>query len=355
VLSQILASEADPGEAARRMVEAANAHGGADNITVVVVDVLVGEEGRGSVSVVKPLGERAGPPLIVTSAVAAATADLVSDHAAEGTPEPAAHAPTETTPDSPTSAELRAAALHEPITQAVPVTSAAGPSTSDALAPGAQLGFGGDSSRLGSGEEGPRSGENFLGNTQGAPIARSTVPAPTTPQPAPVPVNESRRARRRRLGIPRRITVRVVLFAILLAAIVVGAFFAIRWYAYDNWYPAAHGSNIVIVQGRSGGVLWFKPKVVAQTGVTTTEVLPAALAHIQSGVEEPSLEAAKKYVANSHAAYNFQQSAKSHPGGSGSGGLGPSGAVTTTTTTAPPAGGQPVTTDTTPTTLTVTP
>ena len=64
-LGQVLAAEPDPGDAARRLVEAANAHGGADNITVVVVDVLVGEEGGGAESVVKPIGRRAGPPLIV--------------------------------------------------------------------------------------------------------------------------------------------------------------------------------------------------------------------------------------------------------------------------------------------------
>ena len=79
---------------------------------------------------------------------------------------------------------------------------------------------------------------------------------------------------------------------------------------------------IVIEQGRSGGVLWFNPKVVNNTGVSTSEVLPLALAHIHAGVQEPSLDAAKKYVANSHAAYQFQQSAKTQPGGGGSGGGG---------------------------------
>jgi serine/threonine protein phosphatase PrpC len=357
VLSEILSSEADPGAASRRMVEAANAHGGADNITVVVVDVLVGEEGGGSASVVKPLGERAGPPLIVTPMVAEAAADA-ADHAAEGTPEPVAEAPADAAPGAPTTGEVPATASAEPITQAVPVTSAAGSSQSDALAPGAQLGFGGDSTRLGSGEDGPKSGEHFLGNTQGALIARSTVEAAPLPQPAPAPPNESRRARRRRLGIPRRITVRVLLFVLLLAGIVVAAFFAIRWYAYDNWYPAVQGNNIAVMQGRSGGVLWFKPKVVDETvvvdktKVTTSKVLPDALAHIKAGVEEPSLQAARRYVANSYAAYRFQQSSKTQPGGNGSTGPGPSGGGSTTTTTVP---GQPVAPDTTPTTFQVTP
>jgi hypothetical protein len=210
---------------------------------------------------------------------------------------------------------------------------------------------------LTSGDQGPQSGEHFLGNTQTAPIARSSVRADAPPAPAPIPRNESRGARRRRLGIPRRITVRVVLFALLLAAIPVGAFFAVRWYAYDNWYPSVHGSAIVIEQGRSGGVLWFNPKVVNNTGVSTSEVLPLALAHIHAGVQEPSLDAAKKYVANAHQAWLFQQSGKTPSAANGSS-LGPGGSLPTTTV--PPAGGAAGTPGTAPgatttTTLTVTP
>lgn len=368
-LGQVLAAEPDPGDAARRLVEAANAHGGADNITVVVVDVLVGEEGGGAESVVKPIGRRAGPPLIV-----APLAVPIDGTPAEGTPAQPAEVPPEgdsaTEADSTTAATAATLATASAATTAVSqawddTTTGVVPATprtatetrTDALAPGAQLGFGGDSSRLTSGDQGPQSGEHFLGNTQSAPIARSSVHADAPPAPAPIPRNESRGARRRRLGIPRRITVRVVLFALLLAAIPVGAFFAVRWYAYDNWYPSAHGSAIVIEQGRSGGVLWFNPKVVNNTGVSTSEVLPLALAHIHAGVQEPSLDAAKKYVANAHQAWTFQESGKTPSAGNGSG-LGPSGSLPTTTV--PPGGapaGTPATAPgaTTTTTLTVTP
>jgi hypothetical protein len=373
-LGQILAAEPDPGDAARRLVEAANARGGSDNITVVVVDVLVGEEGGGAESVVKPIGRRAGPPLIV-----APLAVPIDGTPAEGTPAQPAEAPPEedsaTEADSTPSATAATAATaattaaaaatatteasqawDDTTTGVVPaVPRTAAETRTDTLAPGAQLGFGGDSSRLTSGDQGPQSGEHFLGNTQTAPIARSSVRADAPPAPAPIPRNESRGARRRRLGIPRRITVRVVLFALLLAAIPVGAFFAVRWYAYDNWYPSVHGSTIVVEQGRSGGVLWFNPKVVNNTGVSTSEVLPLALAHIHAGVQEPSLDAAKRYVANAHQAWLFQQSGKTPSGGNGSG-IGPSGSLPTTTV--PPAGaGTPATAPgaTTTTTLTVTP
>ena len=47
-MAGILGEVDDPGEAAQRLVDVANGHGGADNITVVVVDVQVGEEGDGA-------------------------------------------------------------------------------------------------------------------------------------------------------------------------------------------------------------------------------------------------------------------------------------------------------------------
>jgi serine/threonine protein phosphatase PrpC len=339
-IGRVLAAERDPKKAARKLVGSANEHGGADNITVVVIDVLVGEEGAGAVSVVKPIGERAGSPLIVAplvdpgaGAAAAGAAGPVADELAAAPAPPAA-------PPAPTTGEVPAS----------PATAVG--TRADALAPGAQLGFGGDSSRLGSGDDGPQSGEHFLGNTQGTPLARSSVRAAEPRPPAPIPKNESRGARRRRLGIPRRITLRVILFVLLLAAILVGVFFVVRWYAYDNWYPSVHGNAIVIENGRSGGVLWFDPKVVDHTAVTTSEILPLSLTRIRAGVQEPSLQAAQKYVRNAHQAWLFQQSGQTPSGGSSSG-LGPSGAVTTTT--APSVTPSTAPGGTTTTTFTVTP
>jgi acetaldehyde dehydrogenase/alcohol dehydrogenase len=88
------------------------------------------------------------------------------------------------------------------------------------------------------------------------------------------------------LGIPRRITVRVILFAFLIAAVPVGAFYAIRWYAYDNWYVAVQKQEIVVKQGRPGGVLWFHPRVVDNTRTTTSQLLPSDVAQIRAGVQE---------------------------------------------------------------------
>ena len=60
---RILGAVADPSEAAQRLVDVANDHGGADNITVVVVDVP-GRRGRTTApaAMVTPLGSGRGPP-----------------------------------------------------------------------------------------------------------------------------------------------------------------------------------------------------------------------------------------------------------------------------------------------------
>ena len=142
----------------------------------------------------------------------------------------------------------------------------------ETLAPGSRLVFGDEPATLA--ETGPRSDEFFVGATAVAcrwPVRRHGVPPP--------PVNrragdkpegkESRGARRRRLGIPRRITPRVIGFVILVAAVPVAAYYVLKWYAYDNWIVTAQGEQIVVKQGQPGGVLWFHPKVVDRTGVTT--------------------------------------------------------------------------------------
>jgi hypothetical protein len=155
-------------------------------------------------------------------------------------------------------------------------------------------------------------GQLLLDDTQAVPVARATVRSTVRSPPAvaAVPPHESRGARRRRLGIPRRITVRVVLFILLVAAIPTAAFYAIRWYAYDNWFVAIQKSEIVIKQGHPAGVLWFHPRVVDKTKVTTSEILATGAAQIKAGVQEPSLSAAKRYVANLHDEYVKSVAAK---------------------------------------------
>jgi protein phosphatase len=326
-MADLLATVSDPGVAARQLVEIANEHGGSDNITVVVVDVLVGEATTDA-SVITPIGARAGSPLVVAPG-------SISGGAAPAS-----------------SAELGGAAGIAGLAGTRPVLQAGRTGT----------------------------GALLLDDTRAVPVARTTVRSAVR-SPPPVdsaPPDESRRARRRRLGVPRRITVRVVLFVLLLAAIPTAAFYAIRWYAYDNWFVVISKSEIVVKQGHPAGVLWFHPRVVDRTNVTTSEILPTGVSQIQAGVQEPSLPDAKRYVANLRDEYTRALAAKdaSHSGVN----LGavtttsPASATTplarptttvapgvttttsaaTTTTTATPAVGSTTTTATTATTTTTT-
>ena len=70
-------------------------------------------------------------------------------------------------------------------------------------------------------------------------------------------------------------------------------------------------NEIVVKQGQPGGVLWFHPRVVDQTGVTTSQLLPTDVAQIRAGVQEPSLAGgASATCANLHNEYVSVQNAK---------------------------------------------
>ncbi len=267
-MQSILEEVADPGEAAHRLVEVANGHGGADNITVVVVDVQVGEEGPEATPRVVPLALAAGleagpPPSDSATAVVEAVAPAGGGPAAD---------PSDTT--------------------VLPATRA-----DDTLAPGTQLGFGDEPATLA--ESGPVSDEFFIGAATSVPVARSTARVPPPPAPSSadrVPEKESRGQRRRRLGIPRRVTFRVIGFLLLVGGVFVAAYYVLRWYAYDNWIVTVQGNEVVVKQGQKGGVLWFKPKVVDRTGKTAAQIDPSAWRPLAAGVSFPSLHAAQVYV-----------------------------------------------------------
>jgi protein phosphatase len=275
-LAEVLKSVPDPGEAAQKLVEIANEHGGSDNITVIVVDVLLGEDSSSRASVITPIGARAGSQLAIVPGAASPTASVADV----------------TEPD---------------LTVQIPFA----------------------------GSENLQMREHSLDETQAVPVAHAIIRSAVAPPPiaATTPPNESRRERRRRLGIPRRLTVRVILFVLLVAAIPTAAFFAIHWYAYDNWFFSVQKNEIVIQQGHPGGVLWFDPKVVDHTHTKTSQLLSAGMTQIRAGVQEPSLRAAQSYLANLHREYARVQAAKNARSSGSTTSTTASPAVTPTTTT----------------------
>jgi hypothetical protein len=227
------------------------------------------------------------------------------------------------------------------MTQAVPVTQGAhvpvrSASDTDTLAPGARLGFGDETATLA--EDGPHSDEFFLGAGAAVPVARATTRVPPERHAVVQPEKESRGARRRRLGIPRRVTFRVIGFLILVAGIAVAAYFVLRWYAYDNWIVTTEGDQIVVKQGQPGGVLWFHPRVVDRTGHTTSQIPPAAVGPVHAGVQESSLHAAQSYVENLVSAATTTTTTTTTTSTTAAHTNAANGTTTTTSTTAPGAG-----------------
>jgi hypothetical protein len=142
---------------------------------------------------------------------------------------------------------------------------------------------------------------------------------------------ERRRARRRekRLARGRRlITFRTLIFVIILAAVVVGGFAAIRWYNVNSYYVGVQDNELIIYQGRIGGFLWYHPTAVERTGVTLADTPGIAWSDLQSGVEETSVSDARQYVSNLVA----QKQDELNPGASTS----PSTTAASTTTTTKP-------------------
>ncbi len=209
-IAEVLSSVGDPQRAAELLVQAARTHGGSDNITVIVVDVVVGEKDEAT--------------------------DL---------------------PDvSPVASDF------------------------------------------------------------GTPLATAGDSAEAVAEPFPVPLSEhqpSRRERRkakrreRRLARGRRlVTVRTVVFVLLVAAVIVGALAAVRWYDTNSYFVGVDHNELVIYQGRVGGFLWYHPTVAKRTGVTTADV-PSTYVHaLKAGVEETSVANAESYVENLKAAKEQQ-------------------------------------------------
>ena len=218
-IAKLLRTMSDPQEAADKLVQMALDNGGNDNITVVVLDVVVGDEGS---------ADGAGDPSVFPAAAAG---------------------------EAPTAADGAKAAGGVSAATGVK-TEAASPATSTP-------------SLLG------RAGTDAAAGMRAMTARAAEV---------------SNRLR------TRRITLRVLLFVVILAAIVAGAFAVVRWYVDSSYYVKIHQGQVVIYQGRMGGFLGIQPKIVQRTGIAADSVPAANLTDVQNGVEESSLRAARSYV-----------------------------------------------------------
>jgi protein phosphatase len=73
---------------------------------------------------------------------------------------------------------------------------------------------------------------------------------------------EARGATARR---PKRLTLRVLAFLVVILVVLAVAVLAVGWYATRTYFVAFDGDQVVIYQGRPGGLLWIDPTLAERT------------------------------------------------------------------------------------------
>ena len=127
-----------------------------------------------------------------------------------------------------------------------------------------------------------------------APAVEPDEQGPTARRPPP----SRSRPPEATLRAPRRLTWRSTLFVVAVLAVVGGAAGAVWWFSTSTYYVGVDGDRVAIFRGRPGGVLWIDPTLEVRTDLAVADVPPSRLDAVQAGQEEPSLEAAERYVAN---------------------------------------------------------
>ncbi|MGH8981581.1 MAG: Stp1/IreP family PP2C-type Ser/Thr phosphatase [Acidimicrobiales bacterium] len=342
----ILSTVADPRQAAASLVKAAVEHGGSDNVTVVVVDVddsetragslpgtgaapaagsLRGGATTGSGAPTQPApGTVPGVPAKRTNGPGA-TSPAVRERAGEraagvggagGTDgqSGAASAGEGAEAGAVTTRGFRRVSSNAADGSALSRTS--GPGSGGAAAVSAlsdrRAALAGLAGRRSASDEDDDTDEDepFAtgpGTSAGVQVAELRRWQPTRND------RKVRHQKRHGTGAPRLITVRLVIFFVLIAAIVAAAYALVRWYGTNDWYVGLDHQHLAVYQGRPGGFLWFKPQLVDESPVTIHEVPGYTVDGLRRGRQEPSLKAAQHYVTNLHQEYRATRPSGSSP------------------------------------------
>jgi protein phosphatase len=117
-------------------------------------------------------------------------------------------------------------------------------------------------------------------------------------EPETAPVRAAAATPRRPRASRPRLTVRVVGFIVAVVAVLAFAVLAITWYAKGSYFVGLSNDHVTIFRGRPGGFLWVKPTVRRRYSLTVNDVPPARQSRLREGQAEPTLGAARHYIAN---------------------------------------------------------
>jgi len=332
-IADILGRAASPEEAVGELVGRALGHGGMDNVTVVVADIVEGADDSVSVPVLVPAGSPLPEDPVMGTPELTEAIPITQPAGESGDADPPASDPARldppqgevaggTAPKAPASAgglvppAATAAATSSAAARIRDTGNASGPDTqATSLVEGMDdpvrgagsdprhrtgrtmtvrqrrpppsidgtIGVGGVSSRRSGAQVGSWPGGN--GSDFDGPSGPHSRPVVLVPQ------------HRRKTTRDRIVTVRVALFVVLLAGLLAGTVGTVIWFDQSSYYVGLNGDAVAIYQGRPGGILWFKPQLIETSEIHTNELLTSSIATLRGGLTESSLKAAEDVIA----------------------------------------------------------
>lgn len=263
----------EPQAAADRLVDMANAGGGRDNISVVIVEVT-DDSGRiegfdpSQPRVAREIhgSERAANDREIVDAVAgSAVAPGGADPAGNGSASPADEVGPDGWTDGTTGADGATGAD-------------AGDNPADVV------------TELGTGAAAPM------------PVAPGASPPPLPPVQGGGPIAGGPMAPPPSAQVvaagPSKVTWRVAVFGLAFVVVLGAIGGALLFAANNTYYVGLEGEKVAIFKGRPGGVLWMKPSVVEATSLTRADLPSTFQEDVAKGRDEPTLDEARQYIKN---------------------------------------------------------
>lgn len=127
--------------------------------------------------------------------------------------------------------------------------------------------------------------------TEGAPGARGASVAPP-PEAPPGVFSSDRTSRGGRTGLRAAVATGLIVVIIAASVVVIGL------YARNNYFVGFDEAQVVIYQGRPGGVLWFDPTIEQPTEFLRNDLTDALELEIDAQPEFGTLAEAQDYVAD---------------------------------------------------------
>jgi serine/threonine protein phosphatase PrpC len=308
-ITQLVANVEDPQALSEQLVALANSHGGRDNVTVVVVDVMEGadppdptediaidpdwaaqvddaaiwNEGATGESDDTELKAADGTRLIPTTAAGAST---MPGSRVDGLGAAATAAISSMPTVAPPAAPLGAAESIRSNRAGTPTLPP--PAASSGARPSASMPLGAaDASSTSSPTLPPASGTPFAPETGNAPGGRDAGEVPDGKSPRKATLKPPRR---------RRLTGGLFLFVVVLAAIIIATFTLIAVHARSGYFVAFHGDKVAVYKGQPGGVLWFQPTLVQDSALTRGQLDPTLIQLVNQHVTYSSAEEAAAFI-----------------------------------------------------------